>query len=92
MHLNPLTRERTVLLVGRSGSVCEPISDGPSQLLDGIDNSPKLTIAAINDPAFGGGNGLAFVCDIKINVKYAKFALLEVRLGLCPAPISIQNM
>ena len=66
--------------------------DSLSKLLEEIDNSPKLTIVAINGPGFGGGNGLVFVCDIGINVKYAKFTLSEVRLGLCPAPIQFKHV
>lgn len=74
--------------VGREGSQSDSMFEALSTLLHTIDNSPKVTIAAINGPAFGGGIGLAFVCDIRIAVTSATFSLSEVRLGLCPATIS----
>ncbi|KAG8164591.1 hypothetical protein KVR01_004866 [Diaporthe batatas] len=53
-----------------------------------IDTCPKTTIAAINGPAFGGGVGLAMVCDIRLAVETAYFCLSETKLGLCPAIVS----
>lgn len=53
-----------------------------------IDNAPQTTIALINGPCYGGGNGLAFVNDIRIAVQSATFNLTEVRLGLSPCAIS----
>ena len=58
------------------------------QLYEAIDQSPKVTIAAINGPCYAGGVGLAFACDIRLAVTRASFTLSEVRLGLCPAIIS----
>lgn len=57
-------------------------------LFEAIDSSPKVTIAAINGPAFGGGVGLAFVCDIRLATGSTVMTLSEVKLGLCPATIS----
>jgi hydroxymethylglutaryl-CoA lyase len=57
-------------------------------LFDTIDTSPQTTIAVINGPAFGGGVGLAFACDIRLASKATSFRLTEVRLGICPAVIS----
>jgi hydroxymethylglutaryl-CoA lyase len=59
-----------------------------SSLFREIDTCPKTTIAVINGPAFGGGVGLAFVCDIRIALCTSYFCLSEVRLGLCPVTIS----
>lgn len=53
-----------------------------------IDTCPKTTIAVINGPAFGGGVGLAMVCDIRLAVETAYFCLSEAKLGLCPAIVS----
>jgi hydroxymethylglutaryl-CoA lyase len=61
---------------------------GLLNLFEAIDNCPKITVAAIQGPCYGGGSGLAFVCDIRLAVKSANFTLSEVKLGLCPATIS----
>ena len=53
-----------------------------------IDKSPKVTIACINGPAFGGGVGLALACDIRLSARNATLTLSEAKLGLCPALIS----
>lgn len=57
-------------------------------LFNTIDTCPKTTIAVINGPAFGGGVGLAMVCDIRLAVESAYFCLSEAKLGLCPAIVS----
>jgi hydroxymethylglutaryl-CoA lyase len=62
--------------------------NGLLDLFEAIDNAPQTTIAAIQGPCYGGGSGLAFVCDIRLAVKDANFTLSEVKLGLCPATIS----
>ena len=49
---------------------------------------PKPLIGAINGAAFGGGVGLASVCDIALAADTAKFGLTETRLGLIPATIA----
>lgn len=53
-----------------------------------IDACPKPTVAVVDGPAFGGGVGLAMVCDVRIALSTASFCLSEVKLGLCPATIS----
>ncbi|KAB8075704.1 ClpP/crotonase-like domain-containing protein [Aspergillus leporis] len=58
------------------------------ELFSTIDTCPKTTMAVINGPAFGGGVGLATVCDVRIALSTAFFCLSEVKLGLCPATIS----
>ncbi|KAF5535061.1 enoyl hydratase isomerase family [Fusarium phyllophilum] len=57
-------------------------------LFGAIDACTKTTVAVINGPAFGGGVGLAFACDIRIAVSTSFFCLSEVKLGLCPATVS----
>lgn len=59
-----------------------------SRLFEAISNAPQVTIAVVNGPAFGGGVGLAFACDIRIGAADATFTLSEVKLGLSPATIS----
>lgn len=75
-----------------------PVSQGPvaseaqyerlTRLFESIDSSPQVTIACVQGPAFGGGVGLAFACDIRIMAESASFTLSEVKLGLSPATIS----
>jgi methylglutaconyl-CoA hydratase len=57
-------------------------------MLQLLDELPKLLIAVIEGPVFGGGVGLASVCDIVLAAPEAKFALTETRLGLIPATIA----
>jgi methylglutaconyl-CoA hydratase len=49
---------------------------------------PQLTVALVEGGAFGGGAGLAAICDLAIASRDAKFSFSEVRLGLIPAVIS----
>ncbi|KAF4538840.1 uncharacterized protein LTHEOB_1194 [Lasiodiplodia theobromae] len=59
-----------------------------TELFETIDTCPKVTVACLNGPAFGGGVGLAFACDVRIAARDARVTLSEVKLGLCPATIS----
>lgn len=61
---------------------------GLQSLFEAIGSCPQTTIAVIHGPAFGGGVGLAFACDIRLASKAATFTLTEVKLGICPAVIS----
>jgi enoyl-CoA hydratase/carnithine racemase len=46
---------------------------------------PKVTLAAINGPAVGGGLELALACDLRIAADTATFSFPEPDLGLIPA-------
>ncbi|KAL4985896.1 ClpP/crotonase-like domain-containing protein [Aspergillus falconensis] len=59
-----------------------------TNFFEASDQSPKVTIACLNGPAFGGGVGLASACDLRYAVKGASVTLSEVKLGLCAATIS----
>ena len=48
-------------------------------------NSPKVTIAAINGAAIGGGMELALACDLRVCSETAVFRLPETNYGLMPA-------
>ena len=48
---------------------------------------PKPVIGRIEGAAFGGGVGLACICDVAIAAPDAKFGLTETKLGLIPATI-----
>jgi hydroxymethylglutaryl-CoA lyase len=58
------------------------------RLFEAIDRAPQVTVACVQGSAFGGGVGLALVCDIRLMAKTASLRLSEVRLGLAPATIS----
>ncbi len=59
-----------------------------AEMLRTIDECPKPVIGRIHGPAFGGGVGLASVCDLTVALESATFCLSEVKLGLLPAVIS----
>ncbi|KZO91452.1 ClpP/crotonase [Calocera viscosa TUFC12733] len=63
--------------------------DRLKRLFEGISNLNKPVIAVINGPCYGGGNGLAMVCDIRIaSHPGVTFNLSEVTIGVAPALIS----
>jgi len=53
---------------------------------------PKVTVAAINGAAFGGGMELALACDVRIAAEHAVFAQTEVRLGILPGAGGTQRL
>lgn len=70
--------------------------DGPTRdvearklatMLGALNSLPKPLIGEVHGNAFGGGVGLACVCDTVIGAQSAKFGLTETRLGLIPATI-----
>ena len=54
------------------------------RVMNTLDASPLLTIAAVHGVTFGGGFELALVCDLIIADKMARFCFPELRLGLIP--------
>ncbi|MGB9590074.1 MAG: enoyl-CoA hydratase/isomerase family protein, partial [Candidatus Hydrothermia bacterium] len=54
------------------------------RLMDKIEQSPKVWIAAINGFALGGGLELALACDIRLASENAKLGQPEVNLGIIP--------
>lgn len=56
-------------------------------MLGAINTLPQPVIGRVQGNAFGGGVGMACVCDIAIAVEDAKFGLTETKLGLIPATI-----
>ncbi|MEP5153596.1 crotonase/enoyl-CoA hydratase family protein [Planktotalea sp.] len=70
--------------------------DGPTRsaqagklayMLQALDTLPQPLIGRIHANAFGGGVGMASVCDVAIGVDGLKMGLTETRLGLIPATI-----
>ena len=58
-----------------------------AMMLQALNTLPKPLIGRLQGQAFGGGIGMACVCDVAIGVTGAKFGLTETRLGLIPATI-----
>ena len=56
-------------------------------MLQALNTLPKPLIGAIQGNAFGGGVGMASVCDIAIGADQLKMGLTETRLGIIPATI-----
>jgi enoyl-CoA hydratase len=54
------------------------------RVMNALDESSAVTIAAIHGIAFGGGFELALTCDLIIAEKTARFCFPELRLGLIP--------
>ncbi|MFC3615266.1 crotonase/enoyl-CoA hydratase family protein [Lutimaribacter marinistellae] len=58
-----------------------------AEMLQALNTLPKPLIGALQGNAFGGGVGMASVCDVAIGVDTLKMGLTETRLGLIPATI-----
>lgn len=58
-----------------------------AMMLYALNGMGKPLIGRIHANAFGGGVGLAAVCDVAIGVEGLKMGLTETRLGLIPATI-----
>lgn len=52
----------------------------------------KVTLAAINGAAVGGGLELALACDLRVAVEEATFALPEPTLGIIPAAGGLRRL
>jgi enoyl-CoA hydratase/carnithine racemase len=53
-------------------------------VLNALDASSLITIAAVHGVVFGGGFELALACDLIVADKMARFCFPELRLGLVP--------
>ncbi len=58
-----------------------------ADMLQALNTMPKPLIGAVQGNAFGGGVGMASVCDIALGADHLKMGLTEVRLGIIPATI-----
>ncbi|KJK77178.1 hypothetical protein H634G_07485 [Metarhizium anisopliae BRIP 53293] len=74
--------------VAKGGATTDAQFNRLTRLFEAIDHAPQVTLALVQGPAFGGGVGLAFACDIRLMTAAASIRLTEVRLGLAPATIS----
>ena len=58
-----------------------------AMMLQALNTMPKPLIGRVHGNAFGGGVGMASVCDVAIGADSVQMALTETRLGLIPATI-----
>lgn len=56
-------------------------------MLGALNRLPKPLIGRVQGNAFGGGVGMACVCDVTVGVETVKMGLTETRLGIIPATI-----
>ena len=61
-------------------------------LMDQLEALPKLTLAAVQGSAYGGGIELALCCDLRVGVEGAEYGLTEVRLGIMPGAGGTQRL
>jgi len=62
------------------------------EVTNALDRSPKLTVAAINGSALGGGFEVALGCDYRIAAPDAKVGLPEIHLGILPGAGGTQRL
>jgi enoyl-CoA hydratase/carnithine racemase len=61
-------------------------------MFDCLENSPLITVAAINGLCFGGGYEFALACDFRLAVPAARIGLPEVKVGLIPGGGGTQRL
>ncbi|MFT7595833.1 MAG: methylglutaconyl-CoA hydratase [Paracoccaceae bacterium] len=58
-----------------------------AEMLQALNTLPQPLIGAVQGNAFGGGVGMACVCDVVVGADHLKMGLTETRLGIIPATI-----
>jgi len=58
-----------------------------AEMLQALNTMPTPLIGRVHGGSFGGGVGMACVCDVAIADEDTKFGLTETRLGIIPATI-----
>ena len=69
-----------------------PLEPGLPAVLEALDHTPKLTVAALFGSALGGGLELAQACHYRIALKGARLGQPEVKLGLIPGAGGTQRL
>lgn len=58
-----------------------------ADMLQALNTLPVALIGSLHGGAFGGGVGLACICDVTLATPETRFAFSETRLGIIPATI-----
>ena len=58
-----------------------------AEMLNALNEMPSPLIGRLHGGAFGGGVGMACVCDVTLAERSTKFCFSETRLGIIPATI-----
>lgn len=58
-----------------------------AEMLQALNTLPKPLIGRVQGNVFGGGVGMASVCDVAVGADHLTMGLTETRLGLIPATI-----
>ena len=69
-----------------------PLSPALPDMIDVLDQCPKLLVAAIHGTALGGGLETALGCHYRCAVPSAKLGLPEVKLGILPGAGGTQRL
>ena len=98
-HLDDVEHDesRALIITGAGRGFCpgtdlkQPPSDPVARiqhahnLIRRLGAFPKLSVAAINGLAMGGGLELALACSFRVATREAKLGLPEIKIGLMPA-------
>ena len=57
-------------------------------MLDALNTMPSPLIGRVHGGAYGGGVGMACICDVVVAEEATRFGFTETRLGIIPATIS----
>lgn len=69
-----------------------PQPPGLAEVISGLENCSKPTIAGIHGTALGGGLEVALGCHFRVATKDARLGLPEVKLGLLPGAGGTQRL
>ncbi|MCP3028350.1 enoyl-CoA hydratase/isomerase family protein [Halobacillus sp. A5] len=73
-------------------TMLEALAPGLQSIYKKVEQSSKVTVAAINGHALGGGLELALACDIRVSAAQSKMGLPELNLGIIPGAGGTQRL